>query len=242
ASASASAPSTTPSSTAATTSASLARRVSSCTSASTACASARATSCASPRTATLGMSPVTEERVQLVLEAATLDRAVDPALLRCVRLPPPAACARRLVGRDRARARRAADRLVAAVVERVVRNVALPHAAPTLILRPLGERVELDDRAVVVIDLDLADVRARSPLVPPQSGDPRVERMQMLRQRAHLAHVAAEEAQVDGRLEEVDAVLAGHRRDLVGRGLDELELHPRVPGPQAVRELERLGG
>src|SRR5581483_11351153 len=242
ASASASAPSTTPSSTAATTSASLARRVSSCTSASTACASARATSCASPRTATLGMSPVTEERVQLVLEAATLDRAVDPALLRCVRLPPPAACARRLVGRDRARARRAADRLVAAVVERVVRDVALAHVVPDLLLRPLGERVELHDRAVVVIDLDLADVRARRPLVPAEAGDPRVERVQVLRQRQHLADLAAEEPVLDLAVEEIRPVLADHARDVLGVGGEDLELDARIAVAYLLDQLERLLG
>src|SRR4051794_20451285 len=99
---------------------------------------------------------VLEERVKLVLETAALDRAVDPALLRCVRLPPPAARAARLARRSRPRARRAADRLVAAVVERVVGHLALAHVLPDLVLRPLGERVELHDRAVVVVDLDLA--------------------------------------------------------------------------------------
>ena len=92
----------------------------------------------------------------------------------------------RLAGRDRAGARRAADRRVAAVVERVVRDVALADVVPDLLLRPLGERVELDDRAVVVVDLDLADVGARRPLVAAQAGDPRVERRQVLRQRLTL--------------------------------------------------------
>ena len=43
------------------------------------------------------------------------------------------------------------------------------------------------------------------------------------------------------RLEEVDAVLAGHRCDLVGVGLDQLELQARVAVAQAVGQLERLG-
>src|SRR5205085_8634954 len=147
ASASASAPSTTPSSTAATTSASFARRPSSTTIESTACASARATSCASPEI--LGMRLLAEQGVQLVLEPAALDRAVDPALLRRVRLPPPAAGPRRLVGRDRTCARRPADRLVALVLERVVGHLALAHVVPHLVLGPLGEWIQLDHGAVV---------------------------------------------------------------------------------------------
>ncbi len=48
---------------------------------------------------------------------------------------------------------------------------------PDLLLGPLGERVQLHDRAVVVVDLDLADVRAARPLVAAQAGDPGVERV-----------------------------------------------------------------
>src|SRR3954470_21592351 len=201
ASASASSPATSPSPIAAMTSARRPRRSSFCTMASTACASAVATSAASPLTRTLtaasGMCGVAEQRVQFVFEATALDRAVDPALLRGVRLPPPAAGAARCAGLDRARARSAADRGVALVVERVVRDVALAHVVPDLLLVPLGERIELHDRAVVVVDLDLADVRAARPLVAAQAGDPRVERVQVLGERPHLAQVAAEEAQVD---------------------------------------------
>src|SRR5262245_25825767 len=106
------------------------RRVSSCTIDRTACASARATSAASPDTRTLNAPPssmrsVSQQSVQLVLESARLDRAVDPALLGRVRLPPPASGTARLVGRDRAGARVAADRAVAAVVELVIGHLAL---------------------------------------------------------------------------------------------------------------------
>ena len=77
-------------------------------------------------------------RMQLVLEPAGLDRAMDAALLRRVHLPPPAAVAAGLAGRNRTRARCAADRGVAAIVERVVGHVALAHVVPDLLLRPLG--------------------------------------------------------------------------------------------------------
>src|SRR3954454_10860995 len=50
----------------------------------------------------------------------------------------------------RQRARRAADRLVAAVVQFVVRQVALVDAPPQILLGPVVERVELPDAAAVV--------------------------------------------------------------------------------------------
>ena len=81
--------STSPSSTAATSSARRPRIVSSRAIACTVCTSASATSRASPRAASLSL--LADQRTQLVLEAAGLDRAVDAALLRRVRLPPPAA-------------------------------------------------------------------------------------------------------------------------------------------------------
>src|SRR6266498_3134194 len=192
-SACASSSSSSPSWTAATRSASRPRLSPSCTSASTACASPSATSAAAGLSFTAGLviGVFSEDGVQLVLEAAGLDRAVDAALLRGVRLPPPAAGAVGLAGTNRARARCAADRCVALVVERVVGHVVLAHVVPDLVLRPLGEWVQLHDRAVVVIDLDLADVRARRPLVAPKPSDPGVERGEMLGQRSNLADVAA---------------------------------------------------
>src|SRR3954447_5988316 len=50
----------------------------------------------------------------------------------------------------RRRARRTSDRVVALVVERVVREVALVDALPDVLLRPLDERVVLPDPALVV--------------------------------------------------------------------------------------------
>src|SRR5204863_5149782 len=107
-----------------------------------------------PLLATRSMTRVlAEDRMELVLEAAVLDRAVHAALLRRVRLPPPAPGSIVLALRDSARARRAADRRVALRVERVHRHLVLAQVVPHLALRPLGERVELDDRPVVVVDL-----------------------------------------------------------------------------------------
>src|SRR3954451_18351248 len=92
-----------------------------------------------------------EDRVQLVLEAAVLDRAVHAALLGRIRLPPPAAGAVVLALADRARARRAADRRVTLRVQPVNRHVVLAEIRPDFALRPLGERIQLHDRAVIVV-------------------------------------------------------------------------------------------
>ena len=76
----------------------------------------------------------------------------------------------------------------------------LADVVPDLVFGPLGKRVELDDRAVVVVDLDLADVAARRPLVAAQPGDPGVEPGQVALQRQHLAHLAAEQPVLDAAL------------------------------------------
>src|SRR5262249_19135059 len=106
-------------------------------SARTAWASARATSWACSES-TIGLLIVlTDQRAELVLESAGLDCAVDAALLGSVLLPPPAAVAPLLARSERACAGRAADRGVAAVVQRVVGNLALAHVVPDLVLGPL---------------------------------------------------------------------------------------------------------
>src|SRR5207253_904633 len=119
------------------------RRSSSCTMASTACASPRTTSRASGPSLTAPFLPVrvvAEDGMELVLEAAGLDGAMDAALLRRVLFPPPAAGAVRLPRLDRPRAGCAADRGVAAVVERVVWDVVLADVVPDLLLGPLRQR------------------------------------------------------------------------------------------------------
>ena len=126
------------------------------------------------------------------------------------------------------RARRAADRGVALRVERMDGHVVLPHVVPHLVLRPLRERVQLHDRAVVVVDLDLADVGAARPLVAAQAGDPGVDAAEVPRQRLHLAHVAAEQPLLDRAVEEVRPMpvdeplqlrrVGGEERQLPGRG------------------------
>src|SRR5580765_3478634 len=235
---SAASPSTVPSSAAATSSPSRPRTSSSRAIASTDCASASTTSRASPFSSTL--IALADQRAQLVLEPARLDRAVDAALLRRVRLPPPATRAQVFTCLRRPRARRAADRGVALVVERVVRKVVLAHVLPDVFLRPFRERVQLHDRAVVMVDLDLADVAARRPLVAPQAGDPRVESREVSLQRQHLSHLAAEQPILDALVEEVRPVLSDHCvHGLRGRR-EEIELQPRVAVTHLLDQLEGL--
>src|SRR5439155_4111044 len=219
-----------PSWTAATRSASRPRLSASCTSASTACASPSATSAAAPSslTAALAIGVLSEDRVQLVLEAAGLDRAVDAALLRRVRLPPPPSGAVGLAGTNRTGARRAADRRIALVVQRVVGHVVLAHVVPNLVLRPLGERVELHDRAVVVVDLDLADVRPGRPLITAKARDPGVEGGEVPGQRADLADVAAEEAVLDRLAKQVAALPLDHAAYVFLLRCEDLEIQARV--------------
>src|SRR5437899_2061611 len=107
-----------------------------------------------------------------MLEPTRLDRAVHPALFWRARLPPPSAGARVLSFADRARARCASDGLVALVIERVVRDIVGADVIPDLVLGPIGQRRDLNDPAVVVIDFDLADIRASRPLVATQAGHP----------------------------------------------------------------------
>src|SRR2546426_5376853 len=224
-----------PSPTAATRSASRPRRSASCTSVSTACASPSATSAAAVSSFTAGLviGILSEDGVQLVLEAAGLDRAMDAAFLRRVRLPPPAPGAVGLAGTNCARAGCAADRRVALVVERVVRHVVLAHVVPDLVLRPLGEWVQLHDRAVVVIDLDLADIRARRPLVAAKPRDPGVESGEMLRQRSDFANVAAKEAVLHRPAKQVEALSLDHPTHVRLLRFEELEVPTGVAGAQS---------
>src|SRR3954470_19045721 len=72
------------------------------------------------------------------------------------------------------RARHAADRVVALVVQRVVGQRALGDPPPDVLVGPLGERVVLDQPAALVA-LDLLRVGARLGLVvAPDAADPRL--------------------------------------------------------------------
>src|SRR5699024_5854131 len=126
-----------------------------------------------------------EDRLRLVLEAAGLDRAVDSALLGGVVLPPPASGAVVLARLDGPGARGAAEAGVALAVERVDRYPVVLDVGLDLVPLPVGERVDLHDAFVVVVQLDLLDRRTRGPLVAAQTGEPCVQPLQCLHQRPH---------------------------------------------------------
>src|SRR5262249_40792422 len=88
------------------------------------------------------------------------------------------------------RARGTADRLIALVVERVIREVAVVDAAAEVLLGPLGQRVELPDPALVV-ELDVLGRGARRALLAAQPGDPGVDAAQRLLQGRDLGGRAA---------------------------------------------------
>src|SRR4051812_22334289 len=109
---------------------------------------------------------------------------VQPAL----RLVGPRPAARAAVAR--LRARRATDRGVAAVVQRVVRQVALVDAPPEVLLGPVDERVVLPHRALLV-PLDRLRVRAGRGLLAADAGDPGVRAGERALERSDLRRAAA---------------------------------------------------
>src|SRR3954452_19373637 len=80
------------------------------------------------------------------------------------------------------RAGRAADRRVALVVQRVIRQVTLVDPPPQVLLGPVEERVVLPDPALVV-PLDRLGACPRRPLLAADAGDPGVGAGQRALQR-----------------------------------------------------------
>src|SRR5437773_11223727 len=95
-----------------------------------------------------------------------------------------------LVRARRARAGDAADRAVAGVVQRVVRNVVGGYVVPDVLLPPVGERLDLPD-AVALGALRLLRARARGRLLAANPRDPRIVGIKRLDERLYLADVAA---------------------------------------------------
>src|SRR5438094_9346273 len=102
----------------------------------------------------------------------------------------PAAGALLLVGRGRSGAGNAADRAIARLVQRVVRNLVDLDVGPDALLVPVRERVKLPD-AVAVRPLRLRSRRAARRLVAADAGDPAVIRAERFQQGLDLADVAA---------------------------------------------------
>src|SRR6266487_524128 len=101
----------------------------------------------------------------------------------------PAAGALLFVGRGRPGAGDAADRAVAGLVQRVVRDLVDLDVGPDALLVPVGEGVELPD-AVAVRPLQLRGRRPARRLVAADARDPGVVRTKRLEQWLDLADVA----------------------------------------------------
>src|SRR6266542_7111118 len=93
---------------------------------------------------------------------------VQSTLLRLGIFPPPSPGATVFRGLDRPGARCAADARIALIVQPIVRQIISPHIVPNLTLGPIGQRIDLDDIAVIVIDLDFLHLGARDCLLAAQ--------------------------------------------------------------------------
>src|SRR5580693_10536216 len=137
-------------------------------------------------------SPMAAAARGSALPWATATRArlsMDAALgLSCAG---PAPAARVGAGLDPERARRAADRGVAVVDQRVDQHAVGGDVVVDLLLGPADDRVDLDHLPPVV-PLDHLGLAPVAGLVPADAGDPRVIVGQRPLQRLNLAQVAAQ--------------------------------------------------
>ena len=120
--------------------------------------------------------------------------------------------------RARVGARRAADRRVALIVQRVVRQVAVDDPLPEVLLGPVVERVELPDPALLV-PLDGLRVRPRGGLLAADAGDPGVDAAERALERGDLALAAAvlRAGPVAGRVLDLDVDAEALLEGLPGR-------------------------
>ena len=126
------------------------------------------------------------------------------------------------------------------VEQLVVRDAMFADVLPHTVKRPVGERIELHNAAVVAIELDLRDVATTLPLLPSKAGHPRVECGELPLQGLHLPDLAAREAKVDRPVHEVRSVLLRHALDVEALGELELDVDP-IALPNLLEQCVRLG-
>src|SRR4051812_34224735 len=154
--------------------------------------------------------PVSPTRVptpnpKRTMNGSTAAKLAVQAALRLVCVRPAAAAPTRGKG-----AVGAADRLVAAVVQRVVRKLVLEDVAPHLRLAPVRERVGLPE-TVAFVERELRREAARLRLLAPQAGDPAVHVGQRAPKRRYLADAAARVGVRLPQLRPVHGLLVGER-------------------------------
>src|SRR5579875_219007 len=134
---------------------------------------------------------------KFVFETTSLNRAMHSAFLRRASFPPPTPGPRVSVAGYSASTWAASDRFVALVVQFIVRDIVGADIIPYLGFGPIRQRGKLDDSSMIMVDLDLADVGPRRPLIAPQPCDPRVKIHQRPPQWQDLPDLATEQAQVN---------------------------------------------
>jgi hypothetical protein len=92
-----------------------------------------------------------QDGVDFMFKTARLNGAVDAALFGGIDFPPPTPCPIVLAWLNGTGARGATDAGVTLVVKRVVRDAILADVIPNLFLRPIRQRIDLDDAAMVVV-------------------------------------------------------------------------------------------
>src|SRR5262245_13547649 len=107
-----------------------------------------------------------------MLESAGFDGTVHTAFFGGSFFPPPASCAMVFPWLHGAGAGSTADAGVATIIKRVVRHIVCTDVVPHLVLSPIGQGVNLDDAAMVMVEFDLANVRAGGPLIATQPCHP----------------------------------------------------------------------
>src|SRR5215510_5924661 len=100
-----------------------------------------------------------------MLESAGFDGAVHATLFRGSFFPPPASRAMVFPWLHRACAGCTADAGVTTIIKRVVRHIVRTEVVPHFVLSPIGQGVDLDDATMVMVEFDLANVRAGGPLI-----------------------------------------------------------------------------
>ena len=145
-----------------------------------------------------------------------------------------------LAAAHRPRARDAADRRIACVVQRVVRDLVHVDVRVDALRVPVDERLDLPD-VVALAPFDALRVLAREALLAADAGDPGVVVVQRALERLDLAHVAAA---VGVRLPQVRPlllVLLGDR-DHLGADRARGRSAPRARSPRLVRLAEEERG
>src|ERR1044071_4900106 len=138
--------------------------------------------------------------------------------------PPPAARALIFPGLDRAGARRAADARESLIMQLVVRHFMSGDVVPDLLARPVRQRIDLDDAAVLRVDFYPARLGAGDRLLAAHTGHPGIQTGECPFERLHFADATAQLALLDGIVKKIHDVLPHHFFDSCGVGKKYLDL------------------